>query len=109
MAIPHAFPGMSVDLWPAGEVLSEAKTIALVKTEAFEAIRMVVPTGHEVCHNHQVDGPITIQCLEGRIAFAADGDTHLVRAGQWVFLPGGVSHTITGVEDSLILLTVMFR
>jgi quercetin dioxygenase-like cupin family protein len=109
MAIPHASPGLPVDLWPSGEVLSEAKTNALVKNEAFEAIRIAIPKGHEVCRNRQVDGPITVHCLEGQIAFTADGDTHPVRSGQWLYLPGGIPHTITGVEDSLVLLTVMFR
>jgi quercetin dioxygenase-like cupin family protein len=109
MAIPHASAGMPVDLTHSGEALSEARSNALVKTEAFEAIRLVIPKGHEVCRNHRVDGPITIYCLDGRIDFTAEGDTHSVRAGQWLFLPGGIPHTITGVEDSLILLTVIFR
>ncbi len=85
------------------------QTSALVKNQEFEAIRMVIPTGHEVCHHHSVAGPLTLYCLEGQIAFTADDDTHPVRAGQWLFLPGGVPHTIVGVEDSLILLTIMFR
>ena len=70
---------------------------------------MVIPKGHEVCRNHKVDGPITVQCLQGQIAFSMESDTHSVRAGQWVFLPGGVPHTIQGIEDSVMLLTVMFR
>jgi quercetin dioxygenase-like cupin family protein len=109
MAIPHAAPGMPVDLRHPGEVLSQATTHALVKNDAFEAIRLAVPKGHKVCHNHQVEGTITVHCLEGRIAFIAEGDTHALRAGQWLFLPGGVPHSVTGVEDSLVLLTVMFR
>jgi quercetin dioxygenase-like cupin family protein len=109
MAIPHAAPGMPVDLRPKGEPLSEARTTALVKNDTFEAIRMVIPRGHEVCHNHRVEGPITILCLEGEIAFTAEDDTRSLCAGQWLFLPGGVPHTITGREDSVMLLTVMFR
>ncbi len=109
MAIPHAAPGMPVDLRRQDETLFEAQTNALVKTDTFEAIRVAIPKGHEVCRNHQVPGPITVQCLEGEIAFTTDGDTRSLRAGQWLFLPGGVPHTITGVEDSLMLLTVMFR
>ena len=108
MAIPHAAPGVPVDLRPE-QRLSQAQSSALVKTDAFEAIRMAIPAGHEVCKNHQVEGPITVHCLEGRIDFTADGDKQYVRAGQWLFLPGGVPHTIAGVEDSLVLLTVMFR
>ena len=109
MSIPHAAPGIPVDLWPTDEPLSEVKTKALVKNEVFEAIRIAVPQDHEVCKNHQVDGPITVQCLEGHVAFHADGEPHSLRAGQWLFLPGRVPHSITGIEDSLILLTVMFR
>lgn len=109
MAIPHAAPGVPLDLQPPGEVLSEARTNALVKSEAFEAIRLVVPKGHEVCRDHRVDGPITVQCLKGQIAFTSDGDTHSVPEGHWLFLPGGVPHTIAGVEESLVLLTILFR
>jgi quercetin dioxygenase-like cupin family protein len=109
MAIPHASPGMPVDLRSLEGSLSEAKTNALVKNDAFEAIRMVIPKNHEVCNNHQVEGTLTLQCLEGRIAFSSDGDRRELPAGSWLFLPGGVPHTIVGVEDSVALLTVMFR
>jgi len=109
MAIPHAAPGIPVDLQPQAEELSEANTNALVKMDTFEAIRLVIPKGHEVCRNHQVEGPITVHCLKGQIAFTADGDTRAVPEGHWLFLPGGVPHTIAGGEDSLILLTIMFR
>ncbi len=109
MAISHAAAGMPTDLRPHDEPLSKAQSHALVKNDEFEAICMVVPKDFEVCHDHQVPGPITVQCLEGRIAFTSDGDTHSLRAGQWSYLPGGVPHSIKGVEDSLVLLTVMFR
>lgn len=109
MAIPHAAPGVPVDLQPADEPLAGAQSFALVKTGEFEAIRMAIPAGREVCHSHSVEGPMTLYCLAGQIAFTADADQHSVRAGQWLFLPGGVPHTIRGVEDSLVLLTIMFR
>lgn len=109
MAIPHAAPGVPVDLLGREEGRSAPQTRALVKEGAFEAIRMVIPKGHTVCDNHSVEGPMTLHCLEGRIAFTADGDERSVRAGQWLFLPGGVPHSIVGVEDSLLLLTIMFR
>ena len=62
MAIPHAYPGMP-DLRPLGEALAKTETTALVKNDAFEAIRLVIPKGHEVCHDHQVEGAITVHCL----------------------------------------------
>lgn len=109
MPIPHAFPGKAADLQPQGELLSEATTFALVKNDAFEVIRMAIRKDHEACHDHSVPGPITIQCLKGWIELTSAGETHLLKAGQWSFLLGGVPHTIKGVEDSLILLTMMFR
>jgi quercetin dioxygenase-like cupin family protein len=109
MAIPHAAAGVPVDLLSREEPTSPPRTIALVKNNEFEAIRMAIPAGHEVCSNHSVDGPLTLQVLAGQIAFSVDGDTHAVRTGEWLYLPGGVSHSVAGVEDSLVLLTIMFR
>ena len=107
MAIPHAAPGMSVNLLEDGESRAETRTNALVKNQAFEAIRLVIPKGRELSR-HQVEGPITIQCLEGRIAFACGGETHDLKAGCWLFLTGGEPHSLTGIEDAVVLLTIMF-
>ena len=109
MAIPHASVGVPVDLHPEAEDRTVARTIALVKNEVFEAIRLVVPRDHEVCHNHQVEGMLTLQCLEGRVLVTVDGDPHELPAGHWLFLSGGIPHAIKGLENALVLLTVMFR
>ena len=98
---------MPFDLRPEGGSLAEAKTIPLVKEEAFEAIRMVIRKGHEL-PAHQTEGAITIYCLEGRIAFTARGQTHDLRAGHWLFLLGGEPHSLRGIEDSSFLLTILF-
>ncbi len=108
MAIPHAAPGMPVDLRQGADSSTGAKTTALVKNDRFEAIRLMVPRGHEVCHSHQIESMITVQCLEGRVAFTADGDTRELSEGHWLFLPGGVPHTIAGLENAVVLLTVLF-
>jgi quercetin dioxygenase-like cupin family protein len=98
---------MPVDLRPAGESPSEARSAALVKESSFEAIRMVIPKGHEIAR-HQVEGAITIQCLDGRIAFTAGGKTHDLKSGHWLYLLGGDPHSLVGIEDSTILLTIIF-
>lgn len=103
----HAYPGTPIDLKPAGESLAEAKTVAIVKEATFEAIRMVVRKGHEI-PEHQVEGAITIYCLSGQIAFTARGQTHELSAGQWLFLLGNEPHAILGIEDSSLLLTILF-
>ena len=103
----HAYPGMPVDLRPVGESLAEATTVPLVKGETFEAIRMVIRKGHKI-PDHQVEGAITIYCLDGRIAFTARGQTHDLKAGHWLFLLGNEPHTLLGIEDSSLLLTIVF-
>lgn len=107
MSIPHAHPGTPVNLRPEGESLSEARTAALVKNDDFEAIRLVVPKGHEM-RSHQVKGAITVYCIDGRISFHDGDKTHDLKAGHWLFLPGGAPHSLSGIEDSSVLLTIMF-
>lgn len=103
----HAYPGVPVDLRPIEESLPGATTVALVKEETFEAIRMVVRKDHKI-PVHQVEGAITVYCLDGRIAFTARGQTHDLKAGHWLFLLGNEPHSLVGIEDSLLLLTVVF-
>ena len=85
---------MPVDLRPAQESLSEARTAAPVKNDTFEAIRLVRREGHEVCHDHQVEGAITVQCLQGRAALTVGGATHDLQAGHWLYLLGNDPHML---------------
>ena len=68
---------------------------------------MVIHKGHEMA-GHQVEGPITIYCLDGLIAFTARGQTHELRAGQWLFLLSDEPHSLRAMEDSSFLLTILF-
>jgi quercetin dioxygenase-like cupin family protein len=95
------------DLRPEGASLATAKTFPLVKETTFEAIRMVIHKGHEMA-SHHVEGPITIYCLDGQIAFTARGQTHELRPGQWLFLRGNEPHSLRAMEDSSFLLTIWF-
>lgn len=103
----HAYPGRPIDLRPEGASLATAKTFPLVKEQAFEAIRMVLRKDH-VMAGHQVEGPITIYCLDGEIAFTTRGQTHDLSAGHWLFLLGHEPHSLRAIEDSSILLTILF-
>jgi quercetin dioxygenase-like cupin family protein len=103
----HAYPGRPVDLQPERASSVAAVTFALVKEDAFEAIRMALRKDHEMA-GHQVDGPITIHCLDGQIAFTARGQTHDLRAGHWLFLLGNEPHSLRAIEDSTFLLTILF-
>ena len=108
MGIPHVQAGQSVDVRPLGEALSEARTAALFKSVDLEVVRLVVPAGKRL-PPHSVPGEITVQCLEGCLELDFDGRRETLRAGELLFLPGGVEHGVTGVEDASALLTIALR
>lgn len=45
MAVHHAGSGEVVDLRPLGGKLHDARTTAIVKSDSFEAVRLIVPAG----------------------------------------------------------------
>ena len=80
---------------------------AIVKTDRFEAIRLVVPAGQEI-RRHAVPGHITLHCLEGHVELGLDGTAIALRANDWTYLDGGAAHSLKGLADSLLLLTILF-
>lgn len=107
MALVHAKPGEVVDLRPLGDKLTQAKTAAIVKAKSFEAIRLVVLAGQEI-PSHQVSGHVTLHCLEGRVSLGLEHSTIELNAGEWVYLAGGEPHSVKGIENSSLLLTILF-
>ena len=106
MAIPHAKPGEVVDIRPLRSALASAQTTTLVRAERVEVIRLVVPAGKEI-KEHQAKGEIVVHCLEGRVAFTAFGKTQTLEAGKLLYLPTGEPHTVKGIEDASLLLTIL--
>jgi quercetin dioxygenase-like cupin family protein len=106
MAIPHAAPGQVIDVRPLGPALRQSLTTTLIKTARLEVIRLVLPAGKDI-PPHKVAGEITVQCLEGRVAFTALGRTQELAAGQMLYLPGHELHALRGLEDASVLVTIL--
>ncbi len=106
MAIPHAKPGEIVDVRPLGSALASAQTHTLVRAEQVEVIRLVVPAGKEI-EEHQAKGEIVVQCLEGKVAFTAFGKAQTLEAGRLLYLPTGAPHSVQGIENASLLLTIL--
>ncbi len=105
MALHHARPGEIVDLRPLGAAACRAATSALVKSDRFEAIRLIVLAGATI-PAHSTPGFVTLHCLEGAVSL--DPVAAELRAGDWIFLDRGTPHAVTGLEDSSLLLTILF-
>lgn len=105
-AIPHAKPGELVDVRPLGSALASSPTATLVRAEQVEIIRLVVPADKEIAE-HKAKGEIVVQCLEGKVAFSAFGKTQNLEAGKLLFLPTGEPHSVKGIENASLLLTIL--
>jgi quercetin dioxygenase-like cupin family protein len=108
MAMPHALPGDSVDVEPLGPRLASVKTHALFKSVDLEVIRLVLRAGNSL-PSHKVPGELTIQCLEGALDVAVEGRSQVLRAGQLLYLAGGVPHAVMALEDASALVTIALR
>jgi len=105
MAIAHASPGEAVDVGPLGSRLPGEKIVALFKSEHLEVIRLVLTAGKSL-PPHKVPGEITVQCIEGRIDVTAEGKSHVIGAGQLLYLSAGVTHGVVALEDAAALVTI---
>lgn len=106
MALQHARPGEIVDLRPLGNKLKGAKTAAVIKSEHFEAVRLVVLAETKIAP-HNVPGNIMLHCLERCVSLGLADSSIVLSAGEWVYLGRGEMHSLKGIEDSSLLLTIL--
>ncbi|MCB0311537.1 MAG: cupin domain-containing protein [Bdellovibrionales bacterium] len=107
MGVAHAVAGKAVKLLLSESELGQAKTTALVKTSNFETMRLCVHEGQEI-PAHKTKGPITVQCLQGKVVFTVGEVNNEMTPGDWLYLEGDQLHSLKGVEDSALLLTIVF-
>lgn len=53
-----------------------------------------------------VRGEIVVQCLEGQVAITDSARTQNLHAGELLYLPAGEPHSVEGVEDASLLLSI---
>ena len=106
MALPHTQPGEVVDVRPLGSALASSQTATLLRADQVEVRRLVVSAGKEIAE-HKAKGEIVVHCLEGRVVYTAFGKTQHLEAGKLLYLPTGEPHSVKGVEDASLLLTIL--
>ena len=108
MAISHAQSGEVIDIRPLGAALAQARTSTLVKTTMLEIIRLVIPAGKDI-PGHKAPGEITVQCLEGRVTFMIGSTKRDLKGGDLLYLSSGETHSLHGIEDSSVLVTILLH
>jgi quercetin dioxygenase-like cupin family protein len=106
MSSLNAGPGEVVAAGPLGSALAGAKTETLVKTPALNVVRLAVPAGKEI-PEHRAPGVITVHCLEGVVDLTAGGETRRLNAGQPLYLTPGTPHSLRGISDASVLVTIL--
>jgi quercetin dioxygenase-like cupin family protein len=107
MALHHAQHGEVVHLSTLGADGKHGHTTALVKTDTFEAIHLLVHAGLTI-PSHRVVGRATLQCLRGSVRVLLAGTPITLQSGDWMYLDRGEEHGIEGIEDAALLLTILF-
>jgi quercetin dioxygenase-like cupin family protein len=108
MALQHAASGERIRLERGEDDIAHFTSIALIKTDHMELIRLVVPVDKPV-PEHRVEGEMTLLCLEGEIAFDAHGRTTILHPNEMVYLAGGEPHTIRSTRDAVALMTILLH
>jgi quercetin dioxygenase-like cupin family protein len=98
--------GEIIGVGPLGAALANARTQTLARTEELEIMRLIVPSGKEI-PEHKAKGALIVQCLEGRVAFTSVGKTQTLHGGELLYLPAGEPHSVKGLENASLLLTVL--
>lgn len=75
-----------------------------MKYPGLELIRLVIPAGKEI-PPHQAPGEITVQCLEGHVAFEHDGRAIDLQVGDLLHLCPQEPRALNGISDSSVLVT----
>ena len=107
MAQQRIEPGEVINLYNLRDDMPEDATLALMKTSDMEAIRMVLSKGKEITE-HSVDGEMSVQCLEGKTEFDVGDEKHVLTSGDWLYLGRSQPHSLRVIEDSVLLVTILF-
>lgn len=108
MALPHAASGTVIELRPLGEKCAIFSSIALIKTPQLEVMRLTMPRG-KTMPAHKVPGEITVQCLEGSVAFRVGDQLKNLHAGDMIFVAGDQMHALEALENASVLITMLLK
>ncbi|HEY8100706.1 MAG TPA: hypothetical protein VIF82_08115 [Burkholderiaceae bacterium] len=105
MAIEHLSSGEITSVLPLGDKLKQTPTMAFFKDPHLEVLRMILPAGRHV-PGHAVDGPITVQCIEGEVSVDMAGTKKIVHPGDLLYIAAGIRYELLAIKDSSLLVTI---
>jgi quercetin dioxygenase-like cupin family protein len=80
----------------------------LLETESSKEIRITFSKG-QILKEHKTPFPIIVEVYKGEIAFSVNGSVQNLNAGNLLALEGGVPHSLTALENSIVRLSLSKR
>lgn len=81
---------------------------SLLETNSTKEIRIVMPKD-EILKEHKAPGEIVVQVLQGKIWFEVQGEKNEYKSGDMLWLEALIPHSLGGLEDSVIRLSLSKR
>ncbi len=106
MSVVEQAPGFGNGNAGAKAVADHAQV--LLRNDSLEILRLTVVAG-EKGPTHRAPGPTVLQCMTGKVAVHGPGEPRILEAGQMVCLSAGEVHSLEGIEDSALLLSIRPR
>jgi quercetin dioxygenase-like cupin family protein len=106
MPPPQVQSGQIVDVTALAIGFESDRVAVLLKTDAVEVLRVFIPAG-EAVPTYEAQGEVILHCLEGAVRLSAVGAPQALKAGKLVYLVVQEPFSLLGVEDSVLLMTVL--
>jgi quercetin dioxygenase-like cupin family protein len=91
---------------PLGAAVKGARSMTVLTSAGLELVRLVIPAGKRI-PPHRAPDEITVQCLEGHVAFSHDGHELELWPGDLLHLCPKELHSLKGIADSSVLVTLL--
>ena len=98
-----------VPICPAADgspIQGRPSKVVLVKTNEVEVVNLIVPEGIAI-PTYEAPGEAILHCLEGQIQVRANGNQHLLRTGDLLYLLVDEPFSLQGIEDASLLVTII--
>lgn len=89
------------DQWKSSDRLVES----LVKGDGINVALVMLKKGARM-EEHRTKAPITVQVVEGEIAFVEGGARHVLAPGSLFALEREIPHAVEAVSDAAFILTI---
>ncbi len=88
--------------------VSDRNSVTIFKSSTMRIVLMGLHQNAEL-KTHKANGVISVQVIEGKIDFTVDSKISRMEKGQMIALHENIMHSVTALNDSFLLLTLVMN